>query len=107
MSTIDNPEVTELKDLSLGELGEAIQGSCYMLGRVAGIREAAEIFLKKSGECYALRQDTKAILYREAADLLGIEENHRRQEYVAEYKARERRVFEELDRRQKEIENKS
>lgn len=95
-------EKRELQELTLGALGERIQGPCHTLGIVSGIKEAADKLRKKSGDLFAAGKDADARLYRQMAEELEKESVQKRKHYDEVERPRGEAAFAELDARDKE-----
>lgn len=97
----DKTNERDLTVLSLGEVGEIISGSAYILGQVAGLEDAKAILLGLAGNAFARHDDTRARILREIADEIETAHKQKRQFYDTTERPRSEAAFQELDRREK------
>lgn len=80
------------------DAGETIQASSFSLGVASGWADAKDLLLEAAGKAYSQKQDERARLLREFADLLDVEYKEKRAYYDKKTRPAERAAFEYLDR---------
>ena len=64
---------------------ERMQGESFTIGQVAGYEEISPRLLVMAGEAFARKQDARAQLLRDLADIFSEEAKKRRKQYETEY----------------------